>query len=69
METCPYCKKVMKYFEEHHIQYEKHDITESKNLEELIEIGGTRQVPFLVDTDKGVNMYESDDIIEYVKGL
>ena len=30
-------------------------------------MGGKRQVPFLVDTDRNIQMYESDDIIEYLK--
>lgn len=34
---------------------------------ELIEKGGKRQVPYLVDTDKDVAMYESNDIIEYIR--
>jgi glutathione S-transferase len=34
---------------------------------ELIEQGGKRQVPFLVDSEKGIKMYESEDIIEYIQ--
>lgn len=34
---------------------------------ELIAKGGKRQVPFLVDTDKDVAMYESNDIIDYIR--
>lgn len=34
---------------------------------ELIEKGGKRQVPFLVDTEKEVSMYESADIIDYIR--
>ena len=34
---------------------------------ELVEKGGKRQVPYLVDTDKDVAMYESNDIIEYIR--
>jgi glutathione S-transferase len=33
----------------------------------LLKLGGKEQVPFMVDTDKGVMMYESEDIIEYLK--
>lgn len=69
LETCPYSRKVMNYMDEHNIKYKKHDITDSENLEMLIELGGEQQVPFLVDTDNGVKMYESDDIIEYVSKL
>jgi glutaredoxin 2 len=34
---------------------------------ELIKLGGKEQVPFLVDTEKNVKMYESEDIINYVR--
>lgn len=33
----------------------------------LVQLGGKEQVPFLVDTDAGEMMYESGDIIEYLK--
>lgn len=33
--------------------------------EKLVAIGGKNQVPFLVDGD--VNMYESQDIIQYLE--
>ena len=67
LETCPYCRKVMEYLKTHHIEYKEHDITIPENLENLVEIGRERQVPFLYDTDKDVKMYESDHIIEYLK--
>ncbi len=67
MEHCPYCRKVMNYFDENHIAYTKLDIGEDENLQKLLELGGHRQVPFLHDTDKDVKMYESDDIINYCK--
>lgn len=69
LEHCPYCKKVMSYMDENHIKYNKIN-TENKIYEEaLIKIGGKRQVPFLVDNDRNIQMYESSDIIEYVKTL
>ena len=33
--------------------------------EELTELGGRDQIPFLVDHQRGVSMYESDAIVEY----
>lgn len=33
---------------------------------ELIEKGGKKQTPFLEDTERGVRMYESGDIIAYL---
>lgn len=69
METCPYCKKVMAYFDENGIEYRKIDIANKEYEEALIKIGGKRQVPFMIDKDRNIQMYESDDIIEYAKTL
>jgi glutaredoxin len=64
-EACPYCQKVMKYFEENNIEYNKIDTADEDNVLRLMTLGGKDQVPFLVDGD--VKMYESSDIIEYLK--
>ena len=69
METCPYCKKVLAFAEENKISLNKIDIADSKNEETLIKLGGKRQVPYLVDKDRNIQMYESSDIIEYVKTI
>jgi len=69
LETCGYCRKVMKFLEEHNIPYKKIDISEKQNEEVLICLGGKRQVPFLVDKENNIQMYESNDIIEYLKTL
>lgn len=66
-ETCPYCKKVIDYFEEHGIAYNLKSVSEPQNLNKLLKLGGKAQVPFLNDSDKEISMYESDDIIEYAK--
>lgn len=67
MESCPYCKKVLSFMEGNGIRCNKIDITNKTNEEALIQIGGKRQVPFLVDKDRNIQMYESNDIIEYLK--
>ncbi len=69
LENCPYCKKVMSYMDEHNIPYKKIDTMNKESEESLIRIGGKRQVPFLVDNDRNIQMYESSDILEYVKTL
>ncbi len=69
LESCPYCKKVMKFLDEHKVAYNKIDISNKPSEETLIKLGGKRQVPFLVDTDRNLQMYESDDIIEYIKTI
>ena len=73
LETCPYCKKVINFLEEMGIQeginYRKIDISNKESEDSLIKIGGKRQVPFLVDSERNIQMYESDDIIEYLKTI
>ncbi len=50
------------------VTFDLRDISEDETaLAELLEKGGKQQVPFLVDTDKGVSMYESSDIIDYIR--
>ena len=51
------------------IPLEERNIAQAEYLDELMEKGGKRQVPFLVDEERGVSMYESDDIITYIENL
>ena len=67
LETCPYCKKVMDFLEENNIKYHKFDIINKDNVLRLLSIGGKEQVPFLYNEDTNDKIYESDDIIEYIK--
>ena len=64
-ETCPYCKKVIKFFEENCIEYIKNNVSDPLFRSELLKLGGKDQVPFLYDTENEISMYESDDIIDY----
>lgn len=66
MEGCPYCNKVINYLKTKNLEYRLLDISEKQYLQELLSTGGMEQVPFMVDTDNGKKMYESDDIIEYL---
>ena len=50
------------------ISLELKDVSESPDAAaELIEKGGKMQVPFLVDSERGVSMYESSDIIDHLR--
>lgn len=69
LETCPYCQKVMSFLDKEHMKYEKIDISNKESEDALIKLGGKRQVPFLVDTERNIQMYESNDIIEYLKTI
>lgn len=75
-EGCPYCAKVREKLSELGISYVIHDprlpgdqggdVTNQVTHDELIG-GGEDQIPYLVDTERGVTMYESDDIVDYLK--
>lgn len=67
LETCPYCRKVMSYFDEMGITYNKKNIADRENRENLLKLGGYEQVPFLFDSESRKGMYESDDIIKYAE--
>ena len=49
------------------IEFVLHDIGDPENAEALIARGGKQQVPYLIDPETGTEMYESDDIVEYLK--
>ncbi len=66
---CPFCVRVLDHLEKEQIPFEKKQISlraDSETKRELVALGGRPQVPFLHDPERGVRMYESEDIIEYV---
>lgn len=66
--TCPFCRRVVAVIDRLELDIEMKDIAENEAFaEELIEKGGKQQVPYLIDTDKDVAMYESDDIVAHLQ--
>ena len=65
--ACPYCQKVLAYMEEQDIACEMKDTCTPGVTDELVAIGGKAQVPCLIID--GEPMYESDDIIQYLRGV
>jgi len=68
-ESCPYCQKVRAKMTELDLDYICRNVRDGDSKKEalLVKLGGKVQVPFLVDTDNGVTMYESDDIVKYLE--
>ena len=64
-DSCPYCQKVKRYMQKAGITLPMKNTLLPGVAEELIAIGGKDQVPCLVID--GAAMYESDDIIQYLK--
>ena len=66
--SCPFCQRVLQMAENLNVTLDLKDVSVDETaMSELIEKGGQRQVPFLVDSEKNVSMYESSDIIEYIR--
>ena len=63
---CPYCHKVRARLDAAGIPYEVRNVQENSVWrEDVLALGGKMQVPFLLDTERNVSLYESDDIIAY----
>ncbi len=64
---CPYCAKVLAVADELKIELNLKNVADEAIATELITRGGKLQMPYLVDGETGTEMYESGDIIEYLK--
>lgn len=64
-ESCPFCNRVLRFMDNVGVTCEMKDTLTGNNADELMEIGGKTQVPCMVID--GEPMYESMDIINYVK--
>ncbi len=64
---CPFCHKVLAAGEELGITFDEKNIADDAVASELVARGGKRQVPYLVDTERNREMYESGDIVAYLR--
>ena len=62
---CSYCQKVLSFMNQNKIDLPLKDMTNETNRQTLLKIGGKQQVPCLMIDGKA--LYESDDIIEWLK--
>lgn len=67
-ESCPFCAKVRQVMTELQLDYICRNVPKGSQKRDIVShLGGQDMVPFLVDLDKGIKMYESDDIIAYLR--
>ncbi|MFC6756393.1 MULTISPECIES: glutathione S-transferase N-terminal domain-containing protein [Haloarcula] len=74
-EGCPHSEKARTKLSELGLSYVIHnprlpgdaggDVT-NELIHQQLTADGEDQIPYLVDTDRGVTMYESDDIVAYL---
>lgn len=66
--SCPYCQRVLRANEMIGAPLMLTDVAADVAAKRtLLEQGGKVQVPFLMDTNRGVSLYESLDIVEYLR--
>ena len=66
-QGCPFCARVLDVARELGITFTLKDIAGPAVASELVALGGKRQVPYLMDEAHGAEMYESEDIVAYLK--
>ena len=64
---CPYCAKVVDKLSELRLNYFVKNRDAPGIIDELIIRGGKRQFPYMVDEEAKVEMYESEDIADYLE--
>ncbi len=65
--TCPFSQRVLGEAERLQVTLNLKNISEDLFLlEEMMELGGKTQTPFLVDPERKIAMYDSTDIIAYL---
>ncbi|KAL3532098.1 hypothetical protein ACH5RR_005619 [Cinchona calisaya] len=69
-ESCPFCRKVREIVAilDLDVLYYPCPKNGPNFRPKVVEMGGKRQFPYMVDPNTGVAMYESDDIIKYLVG-
>lgn len=59
----------MDFIDSKGIKYHKFDTLNKDNVLRLLSIGGKDQVPFLYDEENDEKIYESDNIIDYIRKI
>ncbi len=64
--ACPYCRTAVTAAQELHVPLTLKDVNDAGVPEELVRLGGKKQMPYMVDDEHGVSMYESAEIVKYL---
>jgi glutathione S-transferase len=63
---CPFSARVLAKGEELNLTFNLKNVADEGVSDELIARGGKKQEPFLVDEDRGVQLYEAKAIAAYL---
>ena len=53
---CPYCVKVLAQIDQSGLAFEEKNISDGAIGEELVRLGGKRQVPYMIDGEVSINV-------------
>lgn len=68
LHGCPYCERVVRWLQDNGVAFESRFVPAEHSRRNLVKrVSGVRTVPLLVDTDAGVTMAESGNIIGYLE--
>jgi glutathione S-transferase len=66
-EACPFCRKVREVLSELDLEYVSRTVARGSAGRDVLRArGGKMMVPYLIDPNTGTEMYESEDIIDYL---
>jgi len=65
-DGCPFCTMVLAKADALGLKIEEKNVSNPAVADELIQLGGKKQEPFLYDDEKDIKMYESHEIGEYL---
>ncbi len=67
-EASPYCRKVREVLMELNLDTHVFNVAKrSSHRQALVDRGGKMQVPYLIDPNTGRELYESEDIVRYLR--
>ena len=67
-EASPYCRKVREELNRRDVDCVIHNVPKGgRHRKALVERGGRMMVPYLIDPNTQTELYESDDIVAYLR--
>ena len=67
LQACPYCERVVRALDEYDLNYRSRFVEPMHSDRNVVKrISGKRSVPAIVDSNTGVTMSESGNIVEYL---
>jgi glutathione S-transferase len=64
---CGFCRKVLEECARLGVTFEEKNVADPAIAAELYARGGKKQEPYLVDSERGVEMYDSGVIVAYLR--